>query len=281
MHIDWWTVAFQTANVLILAWLLGKFLFRPVMDIIASRQDAANKLLADAAQARQAASEDRAGLDRAKAGIAQERSKVLADARAGAETARRALVAKANEEVSKLRADADAAISRDRAAMEGAVIEHARDLALDIARRLVSRVAPAVDGFLPSLSQQLAALSPEQRTLFTEQGDIEIVTAAPLTNDACAHVRSAVAAALAAGGRPPFEAPRLVFRTDPSVIAGVELRSRHAAVRDSWRGDLEEIGAALRHRGASGDGGGEDHDGERPGAPRPGPPAGGSPGERG
>jgi F-type H+-transporting ATPase subunit b len=49
MRIDWWTLALQTANVLILIWLLGRFLFRPVADIVARRQDEANKLIADAA----------------------------------------------------------------------------------------------------------------------------------------------------------------------------------------------------------------------------------------
>ena len=34
MRIDWWTLALQAVNVLILVWLLGRFLFRPVMDAI-------------------------------------------------------------------------------------------------------------------------------------------------------------------------------------------------------------------------------------------------------
>ena len=38
MHIDWWTLAFQTVNVLVLIWILGRFFFRPVADIVAKRQ---------------------------------------------------------------------------------------------------------------------------------------------------------------------------------------------------------------------------------------------------
>ena len=55
MHIDWWTLAFQTVNVLILVWLLARFFFRPVMAIVAKRQQEATRLIDDAAQARQAA----------------------------------------------------------------------------------------------------------------------------------------------------------------------------------------------------------------------------------
>jgi F-type H+-transporting ATPase subunit b len=88
MHIDWWTLALRTVNVLILMWLLAKFLFRPVAKIVASRQDEANKLLEGAAESRRQADEARVELDRAHAGIADERNRVLADAHAAAETAR-------------------------------------------------------------------------------------------------------------------------------------------------------------------------------------------------
>ena len=52
MHFDWSTLVLQTVNVLVLLWLLRRFLFRPVVAIIAARKDAADKLLADAEAAR-------------------------------------------------------------------------------------------------------------------------------------------------------------------------------------------------------------------------------------
>lgn len=45
MRIDWSTLALQTVNVVVLVWLLSRFLFRPVSDIIAKRQAAARKLI--------------------------------------------------------------------------------------------------------------------------------------------------------------------------------------------------------------------------------------------
>jgi F-type H+-transporting ATPase subunit b len=59
MRIDWWTLALQTVNVLILIWILGRFFFRPVADIVARRQEEANRLLSDADAARRAAAEAR------------------------------------------------------------------------------------------------------------------------------------------------------------------------------------------------------------------------------
>jgi F-type H+-transporting ATPase subunit b len=239
MQIDWWTLALQTANVLILIWLLARFLLRPVTEIVARRQDEANKLLADAADARRRADEARVDVKREQAEIAVGRDKVIGDAHAAAETERAALLARTNQEMTRLRAEADAAIFRDRIAMEKTLIDHARALSIDIARRLLSRVGPAasVDVFLAGLCEQVRALSPQERDAFVQipQGDgVEIVTAAPLGPDMIEQVRHAVTEAL--GGKPV-----LVFRSDPGVIAGIELHSPHAVIRNSWRNDLEHI----------------------------------------
>ena len=61
MRIDWTTLALQTINVLVLVWLLARFLFRPVMTIIAERRAAAEKLLADAAATARARGGRRSG----------------------------------------------------------------------------------------------------------------------------------------------------------------------------------------------------------------------------
>jgi F-type H+-transporting ATPase subunit b len=239
MRIDWWTLALQTANVLILIWLLAKFLFRPVKEIVDRRQDEANKLLADAADARRHAEEVRAEVERAHAGIVADHNKMIAAAHAAAETERTALLAKTIDEMTKLRAETDAAIARDRLAIEKTLIDRVRDLAIEIARRLLGRVGPAAgfDAFLAGLCQQIKALPPRERGAFalTPEGEgLEIITAAPLDPEAAERVRHAVGEAL--GGTPV-----LTFRNDPAVIAGIELRGRHAVVCNSWRNDLECI----------------------------------------
>jgi F-type H+-transporting ATPase subunit b len=239
MQIDWWTLALQTANVLILIWLLARFLFRPVTEIVARRRDEANKLLADAADVRRQTEEERAGLERAHADVAAGRDKVLSEAHAAAEIERTALLARTNEEMAKLRAEADAAISRDRIAMEKTLIDHARELSIDIARRLLSRVGPAagVDAFLAGLCDQVRALPPQERNAFVQtpgEEGVEIVSSAPLSTDVTEQVRRAIVDAV--GGK-----PTLVFRSDPAVIAGIELHSRHTVICNSWRNDLEHI----------------------------------------
>ncbi len=43
MHFDWSTLILQTIDVLVLLWLLRRFLFRPVVAIIEERRNAAEK----------------------------------------------------------------------------------------------------------------------------------------------------------------------------------------------------------------------------------------------
>ena len=114
MRIDWWTLALQTVNVLILIWILARFFFRPVMDIVVKRQQEVNKLLTDAADARQKAADACADADKARAEIAVERQKLVAEAQDAARTERQNLIAQASQEIAKLHSEADVAIARDR-----------------------------------------------------------------------------------------------------------------------------------------------------------------------
>ena len=130
MHIDWWTLAFQTVNVIILIWILGRFFFRPVVDIVANRQAQANKILADAAAARRQASDARAEADKARAQIIAERERVIAEATKAAQAEKARLLAHAADEIAKLRGEAEAAIARDRSAARQAIIARASELAV-------------------------------------------------------------------------------------------------------------------------------------------------------
>ena len=139
MRIDWWTLALQTVNVLILIWILGRFFFRPVMDIVVKRQQEANKLLADAAAARQEAADVHAEADKARVKIAAERERLIAEARRRRRTEREICLSIRLRRSSSSAAEAEAGIARERAAAEAAIIDRASELSIDIARRLLGR----------------------------------------------------------------------------------------------------------------------------------------------
>jgi F-type H+-transporting ATPase subunit b len=239
MHIDWWTLALQTVNVLILIWILARFFFRPIADIVAKRQQETKKLFDEAEVARKQAADTRAQAEKARAEIAGERDRLLAEAQKAAQADKAKLEQEAAQDAAKLRRESEAAIARDRAAAERQIVDHASTLSVDIARRLLERVPPnlALDAFLTVLCDEIGKLSAEARGAFaaaTTERPIEVVTQGPLSKQETNRVRDALKQAF--GAELPY-----TFRSDPEVLAGIELHSHNAILRNSWRADLQRI----------------------------------------
>ena len=168
MHIDWWTLALQTVNVLILIWILARFFFRPIADIVAKRQQETNRLFAEADAARKQAADALAQAEKGRAEVAAERDRLLADAQKAAQGEKARLMELAAQDAAKLRHEAEAALARDRAAAEGEIVDHAAALSVDIARRLLARLPakPAFETFLAALCAEIGKLTPEARAAF-------------------------------------------------------------------------------------------------------------------
>jgi F-type H+-transporting ATPase subunit b len=247
MTIDWWTLALQTVNVLILVWILGRFFFRPVMAIVARRQEEASKLLGDAAAARDQAAEIRAAAERERAGIAAEKGRLASEASAAAEKLKADLLTVAAEEAARMKSEAKLAIERDRAASGEAMLAGAADLSVEISTRLLGRVRPGevLAGFLDDLRRALRSLPPDARASLlaaTAESPIVIVVAQPLAPEGEEAVRTTLREALGA-------IPALAFRVDAGLIAGVELEGRNVDIRNSLRADLQRIRQELADDG--------------------------------
>jgi len=251
MRFDWWTLALQTVNVLVLIWILARFFFRPIADIIAKRQDETRKLFTDADAARAQAAAARNEAEKARAEMAAERDRLLAAAQKSAQGEKAKLLQQAAQEAAKLRHESEAAIARDRAAAEQQVVDHAATLSIDIARRLVDRLPQELgqEAFLAELCREIKSLPAETRGGFRQAADgghaIEVLTAAPLSEQETGRFRDALRDAF--GQDLP-----LTFRSDPKVLAGIELTGHNVILRNSWRADLERIREELsreRHAG--------------------------------
>jgi F-type H+-transporting ATPase subunit b len=239
MRFDWWTLALQTVNVLVLIWILARFFFRPIADIIAKRRDETDRLFADAEDARKQAAAARGEAEKARAEVAAERDRLLAEAQKAAQTEKAKLTQQAAQDAAKLRHESEAAIARDRAAAEQQVVDHASTLSIDIARRLIERLPANVsaDAFLGGLCGEIKKLSGEAREGFQSASadqPIDVLTAAALSDEQQKRFRGALNAAF--GEELPF-----TFRADPKVLAGIELHGHNVVLRNSWRADLERI----------------------------------------
>ncbi len=237
MTLDWWGLGLQAINVLILVWLLSRVFWRPVAGAITRRKEAAEAMLDEGKTAQAKADAALAEVTEARAGIAAERDAMLAEAKATADTATKAALRNVQTKADTLIAAARTGIDRDRNTARKENAARAAELSVEIAARLLGRFnTPAVQAtFLAQLVEAIAGMSDADRAaLTTSEADIEIVTATDTEDAESAKIERAVKDAL--GGTPSF---RLV--TDPDLIAGLELRSAHFVLHNSWRADLENI----------------------------------------
>lgn len=245
MHIDWSTLALQTVNALVLVWLLARFLFRPVAEIVAARQKAAQALLVDAQACRQAAQAERDAARDETARLVASHDAALRAAQADAEAHKAALLVQARAEAAQLRAQAESEIEREGAAHARGIQDDAVRLAVAIAGRLLERMPPEarVEGFIGATAEALAKLPPETRAEFGAQGE-PLALAAPraLSADEQKACEAAFGAVL---GRNVT----LQVYADPTLIAGLELTGAHATVRNHLRHDLDAIRETLLEHG--------------------------------
>ncbi len=245
MRIDWWTLGFQTVNVLVLMFVLRHFFWAPVAAMIAKRQAAAQAIVDAAARQQAQSASARAEFAATRAGFAAEHDQILAAAHTEADHARAALLDEARGQAAALMKTAHDDIQAERRAAETRWAADASRLGVDIARRLAGRLdGTAVrSAFLDGLVAAIAALPEATRqSLAADSGAIDAVSATELSAQEQAGAATRIGAAL--GGH-----PHLAFRVDAAMIAGLELHAPHLTVSNSWQADLATISADLAHAG--------------------------------
>ncbi len=106
VEIDFWSILFTVINLLILFVAMKIFLFKPVRNIIAKRQEEADAA-AKEAEARAAEAEQRkADYDKAVAKTEAEREKILTDARKQADEEYQSMLAEARSEAEMIKKEA-------------------------------------------------------------------------------------------------------------------------------------------------------------------------------
>lgn len=248
MQIDWWTLALQTINLLVLVWILGRFLFRPIARTIEERQAAATKVIEEAKNAREQAEAAEQQARKQAADAAAARSTVLEDAAKQAGHEKERLIADARQEAERLRQEGKAEIERMRKTEAEKYGKQASQLAVDIARRLFERLPDSarIDGFVDGLAKALAELPDAVRAEIGANGAPVVLKAArSLTSAEEQTCRKAIAGAL---GRDAA----INFEVDPGLIAGLEIEAPHSEVRNNFRADLDRIADELSREGSHG-----------------------------
>jgi F-type H+-transporting ATPase subunit b len=232
-----WTLTFQVINFLVLAALLRRFLFKPVMAMIEKRQEDLARAAAESERVRREAGDLQAQAERALAEMDATRAHSRAETAAIIERDRQAANAEARGEADAIREAARRELEIERGRAAEAMANAAVELGSAIARRLLEQVATPsiVEAFLARLFEQVEALSPERRReLVKDLGGTELLlaTAPPLPAADGERWLARINARFGGDVR-----ARLVG--DASLVAGAELRFPHTTLSYCWRDGVD------------------------------------------
>ena len=112
-----WAILASLANLLLLTWIIKRFLFKPVKKMMDARRAAIDADYAQAKAAREEAEENRLNYEAAVAAAKQTSDQIIADASRTAEYRSNEIVAEAREKASEIRrqAEMDALLERNAA----------------------------------------------------------------------------------------------------------------------------------------------------------------------
>src|SRR5271170_303230 len=104
MPINWFTVAAQAINFLILVWLLKRFLYKPILNAIDERENGIATQLAEAEAKKAEAQKERDDFQHKNTAFDQERAALLQNATDEAKAERQRLLDEARKDAESLRA---------------------------------------------------------------------------------------------------------------------------------------------------------------------------------
>lgn len=217
MLIDWFTVVAQTANFLILVWLLKRYLYRPILNAIDAREQGIAAQLADAAEKSAQALSEREQFIQKNKELDANRGTVLSQLTAEVAAERERLFASARRDADSLRAKQQDGLQREYQSLSTELAHRTQSEVFSIARQTLADLAGAsleermAEVFVARLQQ----LDEDARRALSS-GDALVRSAFELTPAQRATMESAVKAVLGADIQVSFELA-------PGLVSGLEL----------------------------------------------------------
>jgi len=245
MTIDWWTLALQAVNFLVLVWLLWRFLYRPVREVIAKRKALAEQAFAEADARMAEADTKQQHFEEARVQLAQERQEMLKTLHTELETERAKVLEAARAEAQKMIEAARASIAGEREATLAEIQTQVEELAGELAAGLLRNVDAAAlnDIFLAQLEGKLKALPADElkrleADLAKNSARIAVVTATPMAKEEQKRCTERLEATLG-------HAVSAQFTADPEILGGAEVHFPHAVLKLTWADELRKAKAVI------------------------------------
>ncbi len=117
ISVNIWAILASLANLLLLSWIIKRFLFKPVKKMVDARRQTIDDYYAQAQAARDEAEENRRNYEEAMAAAKMTGDQIIADANRTAEFRSNEILAEARERANEIRrqAETDAILERKKA----------------------------------------------------------------------------------------------------------------------------------------------------------------------
>ncbi len=223
MLIDWFTVGAQLLNFLILAWLLKRFLYGPILEALDAREQRIAAELADADAKRAEADKEREEFRHKNEEFDQQRAALLSEATDEAKAERHRLLAEARQAADTLRARRMQSLANDTHNLNQAISRRTQQEVFAIARKALADLATTSleERMGEVFTRRLRALDDQAREGFAKS--LQSATGPAIVRSAFelpAEQRAAIQNAL----NETFSADvPLKFEAAPDLVSGIEL----------------------------------------------------------
>lgn len=159
--VNLWTALFTLLNTLAVIFVGTKFLFKPVMKMIAERQQEIDDLYADAGKAKKDAAQLKSEYEEKLSVAAETGERMVKEAVARGQSRQEEIIRQANAEAAAILDKAAADIAQEKKKAVNDAKDEISDMAMAIAGKVVGRVlseedqAQLVDSFIDELGDQV------------------------------------------------------------------------------------------------------------------------------
>jgi F-type H+-transporting ATPase subunit b len=230
--IDWFTIAAQVLNFLILVWLLKRFLYRPILQAIDAREQRIATELADADEKKGEAQKERDEFQDKNEEFDQQRAALLSQAQDEAKAERQRLLEEARQAAEALRAKRQDALKREQESLNDEIRRRTREEVFSITRKTLTDLAGA------SLEERMSEVFMRRLQELNHEANEDLAKALkrspnPVLVRSAFELPSEQRAAIQKVLKKTFSAEIQVrFETAPDVISGIELTANGQKV--SW-----------------------------------------------
>jgi F-type H+-transporting ATPase subunit b len=245
MLIDWFTVAAQVINFLILIWLLKRFLYKPVLTAIDAREKRIAEQIQNAEKKKAEALREQVAFQHKNEEFEQQRVALLAEATNTAKSEREKLIAAARQDAEALHTKLEKVNDDEFESLNRKVGTFAQKEVFSLARKVLTDLAGMnlEERIAEVFVRRLHDMNDKQRDEFK---GIQLASAkSPLVRTAFAlsdPQRAGIAEAL----KPLVgEETKIDFETKPELISGIELIANGQKIAWSISDYLGDLTAAL------------------------------------